>query len=437
MLKYLKLISALLIINFSSYGQSNAWSVVDTLKIERYATHIQVMMTNDSIGYYKFSSAASLSFQFHDVFKTTNDWDSIIRLRGASYRWIFTLRGIFNQRLIFTSDEYQTASSSEFHTGIFATDLNFSQSASKLSGDIPNSNLKQLYVYNDSISYFTYLNHNSGVESIYNTGNIHNSLFYNNWLVSLGNLKSSTNFYFTSASNGFIVLESPTNHQFIHRTTNYGKSWQKLSFDSTKNIFAIKSNDANHLFLATKNSEFYTSTDNGDSWSFQSSLPQLEVKDIEFFNNNGIVVGDSGQAFLTTDFGQTWFNINTNRGNDVIDLQVVNNGVFYLIEKNKSNDPYERNYIPILKIETPISSSLSEKTMSNDFEVYPNPTSEKLNVSLPINLLKTQYIIYDMSGNEVKSGNLYPVNVSDLKDNLYIINIISEAGTFSSKFIVK
>lgn len=65
---------------------------------------------------------------------------------------------------------------------------------------------------------------------------------------------------------------------------------------------------------------------------------------------------------------------------------------------------------------------------------YPNPATEIIKFD---NLDQGSYTIVNLSGAEVLQGtiSICPVNVSDLENGTYIINIQSDKGSFQSRFV--
>lgn len=78
------------------------------------------------------------------------------------------------------------------------------------------------------------------------------------------------------------------------------------------------------------------------------------------------------------------------------------------------------------------------------FKIYPTFADESLTVSFDKDVKIKSVSIYDMSGratglvkSDVVSANHFVVNVSDLKQGTYLINVITDKGQQSSKFIKK
>lgn len=80
--------------------------------------------------------------------------------------------------------------------------------------------------------------------------------------------------------------------------------------------------------------------------------------------------------------------------------------------------------------------SLEEFTVNN-LITYPNPTSEFLNLSTDLNLNKTPYMIFDVSGRLVKKGkiNNNQLNVSTLAAGNYMLRISNQGAVKVQKFI--
>lgn len=85
------------------------------------------------------------------------------------------------------------------------------------------------------------------------------------------------------------------------------------------------------------------------------------------------------------------------------------------------------------KVLDPATASISEANLEV-ISTYPNPATEVIKFD---NLDQGSYTIVNLSGAEVLQGTIStsPVNVSDLENGTYIINIQSDKGTFQSRFV--
>ncbi len=80
----------------------------------------------------------------------------------------------------------------------------------------------------------------------------------------------------------------------------------------------------------------------------------------------------------------------------------------------------------------------SEQFFSENFNIYPNPTTDVLNISSKNGLNASEVRITDMTGKVVRTQkDATTVNVSDLSAGTYLIDITTKEGKATSKFIKK
>jgi len=86
-----------------------------------------------------------------------------------------------------------------------------------------------------------------------------------------------------------------------------------------------------------------------------------------------------------------------------------------------------------------VAQNLSnDKFFTENFNLYPNPTSDVLNISSKNGLEMKEIKITDLSGRIVKTlNNATTINVSDLSTGTYLIDITTNEGKASSKFVKK
>jgi len=84
-----------------------------------------------------------------------------------------------------------------------------------------------------------------------------------------------------------------------------------------------------------------------------------------------------------------------------------------------------------------ITASLSTKSFNQiKVNVYPNPTSDVLNINTTENI--NNVIVYNLSGQKVLQTNTQPtVNVSSLNAGVYLLEVQTEKGTGIMKFVKK
>jgi len=104
---------------------------------------------------------------------------------------------------------------------------------------------------------------------------------------------------------------------------------------------------------------------------------------------------------------------------------------------NVGNPPAPGNGKIVLDLVENASAS-SEQFFAENFTLYPNPTTDVLNISSKNGLNASEIKITDLSGKVVKvQKDVSTINVSDLAAGTYLIDITTKEGKATSKFIKK
>ncbi len=87
-------------------------------------------------------------------------------------------------------------------------------------------------------------------------------------------------------------------------------------------------------------------------------------------------------------------------------------------------------------------TGILEKVSENTVNIFPNPATDMINVSLPFDFGNNVLVsIFNVEGklvfNESINGNTFNVKVSDFPKGTYNIRIISEKNTFNKLLILK
>ncbi len=133
--------------------------------------------------------------------------------------------------------------------------------------------------------------------------------------------------------------------------------------------------------------------------------------------------GEEGKAVSAiSPTGQDYFN----------DLALLNNGKILFLGYDKNNNISLTKYLNDAKLN--VNYTMKE----NNFSIYPNPATNKLNIefegNVPQNLIAN---IYDSKGSLIKSETLInnEIAISNLAQGLYLLTIESEGKRYSSKFL--
>lgn len=119
----------------------------------------------------------------------------------------------------------------------------------------------------------------------------------------------------------------------------------------------------------------------------------------------------------------------------IADIEIDNNGKILICGSHFTNiDNIRRSLARLIGGTTALS--INENYLTENLSIYPNPTSNiiRLNNS---NLINLNYVIYDLKGAKIKTGKQENglIDVTDLKADIYILQLKSENKIYSTKFI--
>jgi len=75
--------------------------------------------------------------------------------------------------------------------------------------------------------------------------------------------------------------------------------------------------------------------------------------------------------------------------------------------------------------------------VSQNFNIYPNPTSDILNINLENNLVLEQVTLYNNLGQIVKTTIENVIDVSHLEKGLYFVEVTTNQGKATKKVVIK
>lgn len=80
---------------------------------------------------------------------------------------------------------------------------------------------------------------------------------------------------------------------------------------------------------------------------------------------------------------------------------------------------------------------LLDNFVLENFNLYPNPASDVLNIQLDHNLLLETVTLFNNLGQIIKSSNEYTLNVDDLNPGVYFVEVKTNQGKATKKVIIK
>lgn len=225
-----------------------------------------------------------------------------------------------------------------------------------------------------------------------------------------------------------VELITPSGRNYEFTKNNWKLTDSGLPYNAEIFGFA-KTTDALYVYVYAKG--IYVSLDNGNSWSFANNglNPDQGFTSYAFRDKNLFITTQSG-VFYTDNYGQDWhalngglINKNTNGIsiiNDTLYVGIYGNGVW----------KYDVNNIPLYTNEF--------FRENGDLRIYPNPA--KTNIEIQTDGVESGELkIFDILGNQILYRKIItndPIDISEIKDGLYLLNFTSTNKSYSNKLII-
>jgi len=280
----------------------------------------------------------------------------------------------------------------------------------------------------------------TGVESIYDV------MFRGNTIHLFAKIENNQSGFFTSTDSftSWGLTVCPINVQFpqiyfisddvgfghsyltVYKTLDGGESWFPLGnfnnpYSTMEVPFSLLFSDNGQIgfSVGTYNPQFLKTTDGGATWS-PTSLDAMSSNIGILKKYNSAIYADA--RYFSLDFGENWTSIENGNNKQIQFLFDEYTGI--ATEQNK-----------IYKMDT---SSLSVgSALDKTVKIYPNPAHEKINLEYDNNLNIQKIQLLDLSGKVIKSykKDYNSLDVSDIHNGEYILNIITNKGKTTKKIL--
>ncbi len=221
--------------------------------------------------------------------------------------------------------------------------------------------------------------------------------------------------------------------------------------------------NANQLVLNSQNFEIYKGS-SGDGFSQKNAAATLNGNNV-----NSLYVGNSGDGFSSEDLQSLLSNQNLailfsgsngDGANQKILSSVLLEGFLVDIFNGGHGDGFASSFKPnnyltglmlmlynggdgdgfaVNNLTSALTLDIVEQLVKLNVLIFPNPASHIVNIKPSDGVTITSIELYDISGKRVNIdlSNENTLNVSNLSDGIYLLNIFSQTGTVTKKLIVK
>lgn len=229
----------------------------------------------------------------------------------------------------------------------------------------------------------------------------------------------------------------------VWRSLNGGITWDSLQMtlpyryvtaihpspNVTNNVYVTHSGYRYNQYIP----HIHKSTNNGTTWQdISGNLPQAGINDVIITptNENVLFVATDIGVYYTTNGGVNWARLGNNMPNIVIwDLE-YNPTTKKLIAGTYARGLQTMDVSSLLLV-TGIENNKKEITVNID--VYPNPTTDFLNVKADGELINCK--VFDYQGKLLLQESNNKLNLEMLPKGAYLLKVETDKGTFSKKII--
>lgn len=243
--------------------------------------------------------------------------------------------------------------------------------------------------------------------------------------------KTPSEFIFTNDSTGYILCRDADQNYLCLQSTDSAKTWNVVLNSAADKMQGMHFPTAQVGYIITQNGTIYRTTDGGHNWIASLTNATGQLRSVFFVNETlGYIAGTNGLLIKTVDGGQTWTTEITSIAENLEQVYFADNGIGYI--RTESAKLYSNT---TNGVENP--GEIID--VSDCIGIFPNPVKDKLNISIctPDQVISAR--IYSNQGALISQwnmpGNKNPLDVSQLKPGVYLLQVEVNSTTYTKRFI--
>src|SRR5690606_32924352 len=251
----------------------------------------------------------------------------------------------------------------------------------------------------------------------------------------------------------------------INLNSNYISNGHRMAMSSDGNTIAVSTGNTKPMNVSSVNVFRYTN----NTWAqMGNSIISSKGALGEVYGYGEVVISGSGNVVALGAWnGQTWASgvdifeylqgnwvkkgeiIDTTNTNSIHEVIAISrDGSSLALRKNEDSSQKTASSVNtnIHQGKSPsggvrvydISGILSSDTfVLENFKVYPNPTTDILNIELENSLVLEKVLIYNTTGQLIKESKEKIINLNGLAKGIYHVQVITDKGKATKKVVVK
>jgi hypothetical protein len=276
-----------------------------------------------------------------------------------------------------------------------------------------------MFFVNQSLGYF------------YNADQINNLFKYENNVTTLIYTpqkyifsNNSCALYFLNDSIGFMLVGDTSKRNCIIKTNNKGTIWNEIYVSKNK-INDIKFISDSVGYAVCDSGIILKTINTGDTWTKLKIGTQDKLNSISHLNDTIVVAGDKGSIYYCINNGELWQKINFLNSNNLTTVKCFSGFKIYVIDT-------------IGNVFSNFLTTNVKQIKENDIRIYPNPSSDIIKINIPAVSNNLEVNIYNLQGELIKhKANEQIINITDLKEGMYIVELFYDRQSIKQKLIKK
>ena len=224
----------------------------------------------------------------------------------------------------------------------------------------------------------------------------------------------------------------------VHVSLDGGETFSEANTglpDRIPNDIAVDPRDPSIAYVAFSgfgSQHLYKTTDYGLSWeAIDFNLPDVpgNAVAIDPMNPEVVYYGNDIGIYVTENAGETWTAMSTGIPSAVIAMDLaISPSDRTIWVATHGNGSYRANLIEP-------SVSVSEELADRDIKVFPNPSSDFVNLDIP-NVAQLNWQLRDMKGSVIQQGKETTIDVSSLSAGVYFLQGRVDEKVFTKRVVV-
>jgi len=242
---------------------------------------------------------------------------------------------------------------------------------------------------------------------------------------------TNSNIFFLTSNTGYITAKDSLNNNVILFTNNGGDNFVANIASAEYLYREIYFTSDSVGYICCSEGKILKTLNYGVSFVELITPTTNDLMDIQFINDSsGYCVGKSGTCIYTSDYGITWTYDSINTTNYLKKIQMFSMEYGYILGGSENSG----NSFEIWTKNNMASISIPQKEIVN---IYPNPTTDYLNINCNQNIIIDEISIYNTLGEKIfyNKTNERVVNISNFDQGIYIVIFKIENLEYVTKII--